>query len=153
MIRSYGLYWHESKVNWGQQGAGNAGSLLGAASKSERAHQVDFREQSGVYALYANYNLIYVGQTGAGNQRLFIRLRQHTIDHLAERWDRFSWFGTRRVTRTHDLAADNDGVHINMPIALNILEAVCIAISEPRLNLQRGRWGDATQYYQALPTQ
>jgi hypothetical protein len=32
--------------------------------------------------------------------------------------------------------------------ALNILEAVSIALSEPRLNLQRGKWGDATQYFQ-----
>jgi len=35
-----------------------------------------------------------------------------------------------------------------MAVALNILEAVSIAVSEPRLNLQRGKWGDATQYYQ-----
>ncbi len=34
---------------------------------------------------------------------------------------------------------------------LNISEAIAIAIAEPRLNLQRGRWSDATQYYQFFP--
>ena len=148
MIRTYGLHWHLSKIYWGQQGAGHAGSLLGAASRSPQARPVEFRDQSGIYALYADYDLVYIGQTGAGDQRLFARLKQHTLDHLAERWDRFSWFGTRRVTQAHELAADNQGVHVNMPVALNILEAVCIAVSEPRLNLQRGRWGEATQYFQ-----
>jgi hypothetical protein len=28
------------------------------------------------------------------------------------------------------------------------MEAVSIAISEPRLNLQRGRWSDSTKYFQ-----
>ena len=36
----------------------------------------------------------------------------------------------------------------SLELTLNILEAVVIAVSEPRLNLQRGRWGEATQYYQ-----
>ena len=33
---------------------------------------------------------------------------------------------------------------------MNIIEAISIAISEPRLNLQRGRWNyeQVTQYYQ-----
>lgn len=34
---------------------------------------------------------------------------------------------------------------------LNIMEAVATAITEPRLNLQRGRWGEAKQYFQYLP--
>jgi len=29
-----------------------------------------------------------------------------------------------------------------------LLEAVAVAIAEPRLNLQRGRWAGATQYFQ-----
>ncbi len=37
-----------------------------------------------------------------------------------------------------------------MPIAIDILEAVSIAIAEPRLNLQRGNWtkAEAIQYFQ-----
>jgi len=146
MIRTYGLFWKSKDVFWGKQK--NPGSLLGGRSQSSKAIQVDFREQRGIYALYADYELIYVGQTGAGKDRLFARLKFHLSDHLVERWDRFSWFGTQRVTQQHKLSTDTAQVHQDMSKALNILEAVGIAIAEPRLNLQRGRWGDANQYYQ-----
>lgn len=146
MIRSYGLHWRADRVGWGRQN--NAGTLLGAASRSSRAQPVDFRLQRGIYALYAEYELVYVGQTGSKTDRLFNRLKCHRTDHLSERWDRFSWFGTQWVTRQHCLSADTAGVHETIGATLNMLEAVSVAISEPRLNLQRGRWGDATQYFQ-----
>jgi hypothetical protein len=146
MIRSYGLFWKSDEIFWGKQK--NPGSLLGAKSQSSKAITIDFREQRGIYALYADYELVYIGQTGAGTDRLFNRLKFHLSDHLVERWDRFSWFGTQWVTKQHKLATDTAQVHQKMPKALNILEAVTIAIAEPRLNLQRGRWGDAEQYYQ-----
>jgi hypothetical protein len=43
---------------------------------------------------------------------------------------------------------DAQSVQDSVEVALNILEAMAIAVSEPRLNLQRGRWGDAQQYFQ-----
>lgn len=146
MIRSYGLHWHINKVFWGRPN--NPGSLLGAASQTQYAIPVEFREQRGIYALYADYELVYVGQTGAGADRLLKRLKVHTDDHLAERWNRFSWFGTQRVTKQHKLSNDIATIHESVEETLNILEAVAIAIAEPRLNLQRGRWAGATKYFQ-----
>jgi hypothetical protein len=148
MIRSYGLHWHIDRVSWGKQN--NPGTLLGAASRSPRARTVDFREQRGIYALYADHELVYTGQTGAGNDRLFKRLKAHRSDHLSERWNRFSWFGTQWVTQRNELSIDTAEVHQSVEAALNMLEAVSIAIAEPRLNLQRGRWGETTQYFQWL---
>jgi hypothetical protein len=113
-----------------------------------RARPVDFREQRGIYALYADYDLIYTGQTGAGKDRLFKRLKDHRSDHLSERWNRFSWFGTQWVTQRNDLSNDTATVQQSVEAALNMLEAVSIAMAEPRLNLSRGRWGEATQYFQ-----
>jgi len=107
--------------------------------------------QRGIYALYADYDLVYVGQTGAGSDRLFNRLKFHKTDHLADRWNRFSWFGTQWVTQQHKLSADTAEMHESVTVVLNILEAVSIAISEPRLNLQRGRWGEVKQYFQVEP--
>lgn len=146
MIRSFGVHWHIERVFWGYSGV--SGTLLGAASRSPRARTVDFREQRGIYALYADYDLVYTGQTGAGNDRLFHRLKAHRMDHLSERWNRFSWFGTQWVTQRNELSKDIAEVHQTVEAALNMLEAVSIAIAEPRLNLQRGRWSDTTQYYQ-----
>lgn len=148
MIRSYGLFWKSDDVFWGKQKV--VGTLLGAASRSSKANPIDFRDQRGIYALYANYELVYVGQTGAKDDRLFKRLKFHLTDHLAERWNRFSWFGTQGVTKKHVLSVDTAAVHESIETTLNLLEAVSNAISEPRLNLQRGKWGGATQYYQFL---
>jgi hypothetical protein len=151
MIKNFGLHWQLDKVFWGWQK--NRGKLLGAASRSRLARPVDFRDQRGIYALYANYELVYVGQTGAGDDRLFKRLKTHKIDHLSERWNRFSWFGTQWVTRENRLSSDTAQLNSTVEAALNSLEAISIAISEPRLNLQRGRWSDATQYFQYVEGQ
>ena len=121
---------------------------MGAASRSRLARPVDFRQQRGIYALYADYDLVYVGQTGRGDDRLFNRLKAHLSDHLSERWNRFSWFGTQWVTQAHVLSVDTTAVHPTVEAALNTLEAVSVALAEPRLNLQRGRWPNATQYFQ-----
>lgn len=147
MIQSYGLHWRIDRVFWGRPNT--SGTLLGAASRSPKARPVDFRRQRGIYALYADYELVYVGQTGAGNDRLFKRLKDHKNDHLSERWNRFSWFGTQWVTSiTGKLSADKAKVGGSVEATLNILESVSIAIAEPRLNLQRGKWSDATKYFQ-----
>ena len=150
MIRTYGLYWKADKVHWGRSGAGGAGNLLGSSSRADANNAVDFLNQRGIYALYSDYELIYVGQTGAGDQRLFSRLKGHLSDHLAERWDRFSWFGTQWVTMRNRLSADAGRANTPTPNALNVMEAVAIAIAEPRLNLQRGNWSaaEAQQYFQ-----
>jgi hypothetical protein len=148
MIQSYGLHWTIQRVDWGKPGVGNSGTLLGAATKSRKAKPVDFRKQRGIYALYADYELVYVGQTGASKDRLFKRLKHHRNDHLSERWNRFSWFGTQWVTKSNELSEDTASVSQSVEAALNVLEAVSIAIAEPRLNLQRGRWGEATKYFQ-----
>lgn len=148
MIETYGLHWHRTGVFWGRQKV--RGTLLGAASRKRNARPVDFRQQRGIYALYSEFELVYVGQTGSGaNDRLFHRLRSHKNDHLSERWDKFSWFGTQWVTQVQNrLSAESARLGGEVPHVLNVLEAVCISISEPRLNLSRGRWGDIKQYYQ-----
>jgi hypothetical protein len=152
MIRSYGLHWKQDQVFWGRQKV--SGTLLGAASRSKNANQIDFAMQRGIYALYADYELVYIGQTGGGEtDRLLKRLRLHKRDHLTERWNRFSWFGTQRVTQQHLLSKDNAKVSATVPEVLNILEAIATAISEPRLNLSRGHWSTVKQYYQVPLTE
>jgi hypothetical protein len=146
MIQSYGVHWHVDRVFWGRPN--DSGTLMGAASRSSRARPVDFRNQRGIYVLYADYDIVYIGQTGAGNDRLFKRLKAHKTDHLSERWNRFSWFGTQWVTKGNSLSADTAKLGETIEGALNVLEAVAIATAEPRLNLQRGKWGEGTKYFQ-----
>lgn len=94
--------------------------------------------------------MIYVGQAGANDRHdLFTRLKDHRGDHLAARWSLFSWFGIRGVLPVGNrLAKKADGSHTTNAAVLNHLEAVLIAASEPPLNLQGGRFGNARQYLQ-----
>jgi hypothetical protein len=96
-IRSYGLFWRREEVNW-SPGAGNAGQfrLLGRKGTHRPTLRVaDFRDQRGIYVLLDDYGPYYVGL--ARQQAIGNRLRSHTRDLHADRWDRFSWFGFRRI--------------------------------------------------------
>jgi hypothetical protein len=147
LIKNYGLFWSEKDVHWGA--GSNAGTLLGVPAKNLTAEKIDFREQSGVYVLYADYQMVYVGQAGAGNQKLFARLKQHTRDALAGRWNQFSWFGVRKVNQNFSLAAEADGKHSTHAEVLNHIEAILIHAAEPKQNRQGGRFGeDVVQYLQ-----
>ena len=132
---------------WGT--GGNAGSLLGLPAHNVTSEAIDFRDQSGVYVLYSGFHMIYVGQAGVGNQKLFNRLKQHTRDALADRWDRFSWFGIRRVLANNGLSAESEAKHTDLANVLNHIEAILIHAAEPQHNRQGGKFGDkVTQYLQ-----
>lgn len=149
LISNYGLFWKRKNVHWGHPK--NAGHLCGYPAKAKTGAVVDFREQKGIYALYDEaYQLIYIGQVGGGeNKRLFLRLKHHTRDHLADRWNQFSWFGIQRVLKSGDLAADKSKAHPTVTTVLNQIEAILIVTAEPRHNKQGGKFGKyATQYLQ-----
>jgi hypothetical protein len=116
---------------------------------------VDFRQQQGVYVLYdENFRIVYVGQAGANDQqRLFDRLKQHTKDTLADRWNKFSWFGVRAVNANGALRAEATAAHPSLGDVLNHIEAILIAAAEPPHNRQGGRFGeDVEQYLQYRDT-
>ncbi|MCB0985984.1 MAG: GIY-YIG nuclease family protein [Ilumatobacter sp.] len=130
LINAYGLHWHRDHVNWGKGRV--ARTMMGVPAKARRNDPVDVSGRAAIYALYGpNFDLVYVGQAGAGaSTNLGSRLAAHRRDHLAQRWERFSWFALAPGRKA-----------IPHGTALNQLEAVLMAVSEPRLNLQRGRFG------------
>lgn len=147
LVRNYGLYWASEKVHWSHQG-GTSGSLLGVPDNRVTAKPTDFREQIAVYALYKNFQPVYVGQTGSAQNRLWLRLRQHRRDHLKDRWDSFSWFGLIPVTTKGKSLRLNFQIKPKTNEVLDHIEAILTAVIEPPLNLQRGRFGKAQQYVQ-----
>jgi len=145
MIRTIGLFWTADDVFWG---AGKQpGKLLGVPKDNVTASPVDFRDQVGIYVLYADFDLIYVGQTGIGDQRLLSRLKTHRKDSLLGRWNKFSWFGVRWVKQTGGLAGVTRAAHPELAEVLDHMEAILIYASEPPLNRQGGRWGDKLEWY------
>ena len=120
LIRSVGLFWHADRVYWGA--GSQAGKLLGVPRTNVTAEAIDFRDQRGIYVLYAGYEMVYVGQTGS--QGLLKRLKQHRHDDLFERWDRFSWFGLRWVKQNLELSSMTAAKHPKTSDTLDHIEAI-----------------------------
>lgn len=145
IIKSYGLFWTPDDVHWGR--GRQAGQLLGIPAREKRSDPIDFRDQVGIYVLYLNEKIVYVGQAGAKNAKLFGRLKKHRNDVLQNRWNRFSWFGLRRVLSKGELSVEKQGTQATLGSALNHIEAVLIASAEPNLNRQGGRFGKGSTRY------
>ncbi len=147
LIRNHGLFWRRENVFWGRPK--NAGALWGIHVNQKKTEPVDFRQQTGIYALYADYRLVYVGQTAGTGKQMLGRLKDHLYDDLAGRWNMFSWFGTREVIAGgKKLKAPKARASTSFDTALNHLEAILIHVAEPPLNRQGGKWGSASQYLQ-----
>lgn len=104
------MFWSADEVNWKPRpGNRDEFRLLGRLGRQGSALQVcDFRPQRGIYVLYDHYGPYYVGLTR--QTELGSRLRRHLSDYHRGKWDRFSWFGFRRVLNgladgTRDLGA------------------------------------------------
>jgi hypothetical protein len=105
-IRCYGLFWARQAVDWNPGKGGGTFRLLGRDGKYRPGLRVcDFRDQLGIYVLYDDYGAHYVGL--ARKQPLGNRLRQHLNDRHGDCWDRFSWFGFKRVLKQVDAAGLN----------------------------------------------
>ena len=124
LIKNYGLFWKIENVFWGKPR--NPGNLLGIGAKNKSADFVDFREQTGIYILYADYKIVYIGQAGKGKSKLFARLKDHMRDELAGRWNQFSWFGLLSVLTTSKLSSSKQTHQHSTNIVLNHFEAILI---------------------------
>lgn len=156
IIRNYGLFWERDQLAVGKKGPGNKGELLGYSKGDKSA--TDFRDQSGIYVLYEGasintHRVVYIGQTGAGNQRLLARLRQHTNDHLWNRWQRFSWLGFLAIGNNRKLIHKQKTALGNIAVAtgLDQIEASLISLLDPLLNRQGPQWHGAVEFYQGEP--
>ena len=93
-IKCYGLFWRRDEVDW-TRGTGKTFRLLVRYGTNRPGIRiVDIREQTGIYILYGNHGACYVGLT---NTSMGKRLKDHLWDHLCNEWDRFSWFGFRKM--------------------------------------------------------
>ncbi len=102
IIGAYGLFWQRNLVDW----QSHSWRMLGRQGLNKGTIQiVDFRRARGVYVLYDDVGVYYVGLasgvTGIGG-----RLKDHLNDQHDSRWTRFSWFA---FDRPGD-ASDDDGV-------------------------------------------
>jgi len=136
IIRCIGMYWQRDLVVWKSDPR-----MFG---KQGKAKTVDFGRQKGLYILYDHHTVIYVGR--ATDRPLGKRLLEHTIDRLASRWNRFSWFGFHDVTDEgvlHEVP-----VKTSLPTVVATLEALLIEALEPPQNRKRGDDFSGIEYIQ-----
>lgn len=108
-ILNYGLFWRRDEVVW-TPGTGNKFELLGRRGATRNTLKVaDFQFQQGIYILYGPYGPYYVGLANAESEfrGLGKRLKEHTYDEHKDNWDRFSWFGFKKVCSTK---ANKEGI-------------------------------------------
>lgn len=149
LIRLYGQFWNPDAVQWGGKGAGNKGQLLGkVTTDSDKKKILDFWEARGVYTLYEDFRLVYVGQSLTGKDGcLGKRLRDHLTDRFAGRWDMFSWFS---MSSLRENTLRNPGTRQITPInVVSTLEAFGIAIASPPLNRRYNQFPGAREVEQA----
>ena len=144
VVRNMGIYWKKDDVFWGKQNS--RGQLWGKLRSKKKAREVDFWDQVGIYALYKDFRLVYVGQAGKVNSSLGLRLR-HWHHELPGRWDLFSWFGLRYVKRNRQLSSRFETRQVTLAQILNVLEGICLEVADPPLNAQSARFGDSAEEY------
>ena len=137
-IKAFGMYWRRDMVNWSSKPR-----LMGAQAKSATA--VDFSDQRGVYLLHDGKVGVYVGRTT--DRALGQRLYEHNFDRLNGRWDRFSWFGLRKVTQNGNLS-DIENASPSAEQIIADFEAILIESLEPPLNRKRGDDLSAIEFIQ-----
>ncbi len=139
LINALGMHWSREKVYW----SNSTPKLLGRQAAG--SEPVDFTDQRGVYLLYDRNSVIYVGR--ATDQGIGSRLKQHTVDRLSSRWDRFSWFGVFSVLESGKL--DSGATNYDRAVLIATMEALLIESVEPPQNRRRGDDFRAVEFLQA----
>lgn len=137
IIHSFGMYWQRDLVLW--RGEPRVYGKQQVLSKA-----VDFGKQKGIYILYDQHTVIYVGR--CIDRPLGRRLYEHTVDRLGSRWNRFSWFGLLDVTQEGNLR--ESAVNASLAALVATLEALLIEALEPPQNRKRGDDFSAVEYVQ-----
>lgn len=137
IISSFGMFWRRDLVDWS-----SSASILGMQQIG--ADPVNFQKQLGIYLLYDGREVIYVGRST--ERPIGRRLYEHTVDRLATRWDRFSWFGVLPVSEKGILGKTSE--IFDSKLLIPALEAILIEALEPRQNRKRGDDLSSVEYLQ-----
>lgn len=129
LISSYGIRWEKSAVHWKSNPR-----LLGTGARFPEP--VNFCKQKGVYLLYDSREVIYAGSSARDN--LGNRLRSHTTERLATKWDTFSWFGLYPIQPNGVLKTDSNLGGLGLEALVRGLEALLIEAILPRRNRRGG---------------
>lgn len=115
---------------------------------SRKVREVEAWGQRGIYAIYSDFKLVYVGEAisseGIG-ARLFAH---HSKPQLHGRWDSFSWFGIDGYN-ADGKPVPYQPIKVTAPTIARTLELVAILVADPPMNRAQGRFKGAERIDQA----
>lgn len=153
LIGAYGEFWDRDQVDWGA----HKWWLLGRQGVNTGTIKiVDFRHARGVYVLYNEVGVYYVG-LASGKQGIGGRLRNHLEDEHDSGWTRFSWFSFD----SPGSAADADGVprieqhdpvKLETTVVIRDLEALLQIAMHPFANKSETKFAKGSKWFQVATT-
>ena len=151
LVGAYGVFWDARLVDW----EAYRWRLLGRRGMASGTIKIaDFRKARGVYVLYSDTGIYYVGlassESGIGG-----RLKDHRSDAHSGRWTRFSWFAFDGPSETevypdgvlkHDEWAGIEEAEDR--VVIREMEALLLAVTSPPGNVQKTKFLAATEWLQ-----
>ena len=154
LIGSYGRFWERDQVDWEAHGW----RLLGRQGINTGTLRIaDFRPSRGVYVLYNDVGVYYVGLAAKG-QGIGGRLKNHLNDEHGSRWTRFSWFafdspGTDSHADGVLKVEQYDSVELETPVLIRDLEALLQAAMSPFANKSETKFTMGGEWIQVATRQ
>ena len=151
LIQSYGEYWSKDAVD------GKNTEILGhrrgykktVKSPTAKEKVCNVWEQRGIYALYKDFKLIYVGLASSSSGGIGSRLQSHcTNRRMKDRWDSFSWFGIDSYGTNGELKR-YVATKVDESTIARTLELVAILVADPPMNRSQGKFKGAERIVQA----
>ena len=149
IIGAYGRFWERDQVDWGSR----SWQLLGRQGLNQGTLQIaDFRRARGVYVLYNEVGVYYVG-LASGDQGIGGRLKNHLVDKHGSGWTRFSWFAFDGPGETQDADGvfrieQKDSVDLEAPVLIRDLEALLQVALQPFANRSVTRFANGVEWIQ-----
>ena len=137
IIKAFGKHWQRDKVDWSKT------ELVGR--QTSKSQFVDFKTVRGVYMLFKDYDMIYVGV--AVKESIAKRLKQHTKDKHSTCWNCFSWFSFDGVNQNGTIRKVNT-FSVKIDDVAKAVEAIVIEGAEPHRNTRGGDYLNGREYTQ-----
>lgn len=152
IIGAYGMFWDRDLVDW----EARSWRLLGRRGLNSGTLRIaDFRRARGVYILYNDINVYYVGLASSKNG-IGSRLHDHLKDEHGSGWTRFSWFVFDSPEDSGETDADGvirvdnhyGSVELDTPVLIRDLEALLQAATQPSANKSTTKFREGKEWFQ-----
>jgi len=151
LIRSYGEYWSRDAVAWDRKEMAGTRQHYKKNIKNKKAKvkACDAWYQHGIYALYSDFKLVYVGMAKSTDNGIGSRLfAHHKFARMGRRWDSFSWFGIKGYGENGEMQPYDGRSAVSEATIIRTLELVAILIADPPLKRSQGRFQGAERILQ-----